>query len=218
MAARIAGRDDVAIVYFGEGTASTGDFHVGMNFAGVAKAPCIFFCRNNGWAISTPGDKQTAAKSIASRAVGYGMPGIRVDGNDILAVIQVTIDAVERARAGHGPTMIEALTYRRSAHSSSDDPSAYRDANEPKKWEPQDPVARFGAYLRARNLLDDAHEKEVVARHNEQIAAAVADAGTLGAPPLDTLFEDVYEEIPWHLREQREWLLAQPRTKSPHAH
>lgn len=218
MAARISGKDDVSVVYFGEGTSSTGAFHVGMNFAGVAKAPVVFICRNNGWAISTSREKQTAAKTFASKAVGYGMPGVRVDGNDILAVIQAAQEAVDRARAGDGPTLIEALTYRRGAHSTSDDPSVYRDPNEPATWETRDPVNRFRNYLKEIDVWSEQLEQDIVDRHNAEISRVLASADKLPAPPLDTMFEEVYEHIPWHLEEQRQWLHSQERTKSPHSH
>ncbi len=173
MAARLTGKDDVALVYFGEGTASTGQFHVGLNFAGVYKAPCIFFCRNNGWAISTPGNRQTASKSIAIKAHAYGMPGVRVDGNDLLAVIAVMEDAVARARSGQGPTLIEAVTYRRAGHSSSDDPSAYRDPAEPKEWEAKDPLERWRRHLERRGLWSaQLHDQYVRAITDEIVAAA----------------------------------------------
>lgn len=217
-AAKIAGRQDVTIVYFGEGATSTGEFHVGMNFAGVWKSPCIFFCRNNGWAISTPGAKQTAARSIAIKALAYGMPGVRIDGNDVLAVLQATAEAAARARAGDGPTLIEALTYRRGAHSSSDDPSVYRDPNEPKQWESSDPIERFRRYLAKKKVWTEAWDAEIRAELDGEIVTAHDASQGLPPPPVETLFDDVYEELPWHLREQREWLLRQERTKSPHYH
>ncbi len=217
-AARISGTSDVAIVYFGEGATSTGEFHVGMNFAGVWKAPVIFLCRNNGWAISTPGAKQTAAKTIAIKALAYGMPGIRVDGNDLLAIHQATAEAAARARAGEGPTLIEALTYRRGAHSSSDDPSVYRDPNEPKKWETNDPIERFRRYLDKRGVWTEGFEKELRAEIDREIVEAHDSTHHLPPPPVETLFDDVYEEQPWNLREQKEWLMQQARTKSPHYH
>jgi pyruvate dehydrogenase E1 component alpha subunit len=217
MGARITKKDDCALVYFGEGTASTGQFHVGLNFAGVFKAPCIFFCRNNGWAISTPGNKQTAAKSIAVKALAYGMPGIRVDGNDLLAVIAVMQDAVERARAGEGPTLIEAVTYRRGGHSSSDDPSVYRDPAEPKQWEERDPLERWRRHLEHRGLwsqeLHDKYSQEIT----DELVAAVKTAGELGNPPVESLFDDVFAEIPPHLEEQKAEMLSWPRAKNPHA-
>jgi 2-oxoisovalerate dehydrogenase E1 component alpha subunit len=216
MAARISKKDDCALAFFGEGTASTGQFHVGLNFAGVFKAPCIFFCRNNGWAISTPGSKQTAAKSIAIKALAYGMPGIRVDGNDLLAVIAVMQDAVERARAGHGPTLIEAVTYRRGGHSSSDDPSVYRDPSEPKEWEAKDPLERWRRYLETRKLwtqeLHDQYSQEIT----DELMAAVKRAGELGNPAVETMFDDVFSDLPPHLQEQKAELMSLPRAKPQH--
>jgi 2-oxoisovalerate dehydrogenase E1 component alpha subunit len=217
-AAKIAGNPDVSIVYFGEGATSTGEFHVAMNFAGVWKSPCIFLCRNNGWAISTPGAKQTAAKSIAVKALAYGMPGIRVDGNDVLAIWQTTREAAERARAGEGPTLIEALTYRRGAHSSSDDPSVYRDPSEPKQWETNDPIERFRRYLARKKIWTEAFDRELRAELDEAITRAHDESQPLGPPPVESMFDDVYEELPWNLREQKEWLMQQARTKSPHYH
>jgi len=217
-AAKIMGKDDVAMTFFGEGTSSTGEFHVAMNFAGVYKAPVVFICRNNGWAISVPTERQTAAKTYAAKAVGYGMPGVRVDGNDVLAVIQVATEAVERARAGEGPTLIEALTYRVQGHSSSDDPSVYRDPHAPEPWERKDPLNRLRNYLKQIGLWSEQLESGIVERYNAQISDGLAKADKLGPPPLETMFEEVYEEMPWNLREQRDWLLRQDRTKSPHAH
>jgi pyruvate dehydrogenase E1 component alpha subunit len=217
-AAKISGSGDVAIVYFGEGATSTGEFPVAMNFAGVWKSPCIFFCRNNGWAISTPGAKQTAAKTIAIKALAYGMPGIRVDGNDLLAIHQATAEAAERARAGEGPTLIEALTYRRGAHSSSDDPTVYRDPSEPKQWETNDPIERFRRHLSTKGLWTEEIEKELRSEIDGEIATAHDESQRLGAPPIESIFDDVYESQPWHLREQKAWLMRQARTKSPHQH
>jgi pyruvate dehydrogenase E1 component alpha subunit len=217
-AAKVLGKDDVALVFFGEGTSSTGEFHVGMNFAGVWKAPCVFICRNNGWAISVPVEKQTAAKTFASKAVGYGMPGVRVDGNDILAMLQVTAEAIERARAGDGPTLIEALTYRIQGHSSSDDPSVYRDPKEPEIWERKDPLNRLRGYMKTRGLWTEELETSTSERHNTAITEALAAADQLPPPAIETLFDDVYETLPWNLAEQREYLLAQPRAKNPHHH
>ncbi len=215
-AAKISKKDDVALCYFGEGATSTGQFHVGMNFAGVFKAPVIFFCRNNGWAISTARDKQTASPSFAVKAMAYGMPGVRVDGNDLLAVIAVMQDAVARARAGEGPTLIEAVTYRRGGHSSSDDPNVYRDPAEVTAWEANDPIERWRRYLVKRNLwtqsLHDQYAKEITG----EILEALKHAEHLGMPPIESMFDDVFAEIPPHLVEQREECLAAPRAKSGH--
>ena len=216
MGARIAKKDDCALVYFGEGTASTGQFHVGLNFAGVFKAPCIFFCRNNGWAISTPGSKQTAASSIAIKALAYGMPGIRVDGNDLLAVIAVMQDAVARARAGEGPTLIEAVTYRRGGHSSSDDPSVYRDPSEPKQWEAKDPLERWRRYLETRQLWSQELHDQYSQQITDELMAAVKRAGELGNPAVETMFDDVFAELTPQLQEQKAELMSLPRAKPQH--
>lgn len=218
MGMKISGTDQVAMTFFGEGTSSMGDFHVGMNFAGVMKAPVIFVIRNNGWAISVPLEKQTAAQTFASKAIGYGMPGIRVDGNDVLAVVQVAAEATERARAGLGPTLIEAVTYRVEGHSSSDDPSVYRNPSEPEAWGPRDPLTRFSRYLKAQDIWNDDMEAKIVEKTNDEFSHYVKLAEELGAPELETLFDDVFQEVPWHLKEQREYLMAQERTKNPHVH
>src|SRR5262249_15021451 len=201
---------------FGEGATSTGEFHVAMNFAGVWKSPCIFFCRNNGWAISTPGQKQTAARSIAVKALAYGMPGVRIDGNDVFATLQATAEAAARARAGEGPTLIEAQTYRRGAHSSSDDPSVYRDPSEPKQWEASDPIERLRRYMAKSGAWTAEWDQQIRVELDREIVQAHDASQPLPPPPVETLFDDVFEEQPWHLREQKEWLMQQGRTKSPH--
>jgi len=215
-AARIAKKDDVALVYFGEGATSTGQFHVGMNFAGVYKAPCIFFCRNNGWAISTARDKQTASTSFAIKAVAYGMPGVLVDGNDLLAIIASMQDAVARARRGDGPTMIEALTYRRGGHSSSDDPSVYRNPAEVTAWETNDPIERWRRYCVNRKIWTQAAHDQMVAEITDEMMAALKHAESLGPPALETMFDDVFAEMPPHLAEQKAECLAAPRQKITH--
>ncbi len=215
-AAKISKKDDLAIVYFGEGATSTGQFHVGMNFAGVYKAPVIFFCRNNGWAISTSRDKQTASKSFAIKALAYGMPGIRVDGNDLLAVIAVVGDAAKRARAGEGPTLIEAVTYRRGGHSSSDDPSQYRDPAEVTAWEENDPIERWRRYLVGRGLWSEKIHEQYSKEITDEILDALKHAETVGAPPVESMFDDVFAELPAHLAEQKAELLSLPRAKSGH--
>lgn len=218
-AAQIMGRDDISAVFFGEGTASPGDFHVALNFAGVWKAPVLFICRHNGWAISTPAQLQTASKSIAHKALAYGFPGVRVDGNDVLALIAVTSAAAKRARSGEGPTLIEAVTYRRAAHSSSDDPSVYRkgELDESALWEERDPMNRYGKYLQHRGLLTPEIEKTYRDEITEEIAAALRHAETIGPPPLVTLIEDVYSQPTPNLHEQLAELLALPRQKLGHA-
>lgn len=215
-AAKLSGKDDVALVYFGEGATSTGEFHVGCNFAGVYKAPVIFFCRNNGWAISTAREKQTASRSFAVKALAYGITGVRVDGNDLLAVIAVMQDAVARARAGEGATLVEAVTYRRGGHSSSDDPSVYRDPAEVQRWEPRDPIERWRRYLVKRGLWSQALHDQYVQEITDEMTEALKHAESVGPPPVESIFDDVYAEMPEHLIEQKQECLAGPRAKSGH--
>jgi pyruvate dehydrogenase E1 component alpha subunit len=203
MGARLQGRDDVALTYFGEGATSTGAFHVGCNFAAVRKAPCLFLCRNNGWAISVPRAVQTAAATFAQKAVAYGMPGVLVDGNDVLALVHVTAEAAARARRGEGPTLIEARTYRRGAHSSSDDPSVYRDPEEPHEWDRRDPLNRFRRYLEAHRLWTADEDAAFRATFDETFTRTLREVDEVPPkPPLHTLFDDVYATRPWHLDEQ----------------
>jgi 2-oxoisovalerate dehydrogenase E1 component alpha subunit len=202
-AARLSGRDDVAMTYFGEGGTSSNDFHTGVNFAGVWKAPVVFVCRNNQWAISLPSDKQCAAVSIADKAAGYGIPGIRVDGNDLFACYAVVQEAITRARAGEGPTLIEAMTYRISGHSTSDDPTVYRPNALVEPWRARDPLVRTRKYLAAAGAWSDRDEELFRIGVEEECKAAVATAEQTAPPALASLFSDVYATPPWHLREQQ---------------
>ena len=203
MAAKISGRDDVGFVYFGDGATSTGDFHVSCNMAQVHKAPCLFFLRNNGWAISTPRAIQTASATLAQKAVAYGMKSVLVDGNDVLALIHVTAEAAARARQGEGPTLIEALTYRRGAHTSSDDPSVYRDPAEAKEWEASDPIKRFRAYCESKGIWNAEDEASVRHEFDGRFAALVSETEAVAArPSVASLFDDVYAGRPWHIEEQ----------------
>ncbi len=212
-AARQSKRDDVAMALFGEAATSTGEFHVGVNFASVWKAPCVFVCRNSGWAGGAQSAVQTAARTFAVKAVGYGLPGVRVDGNDALAMWQVTGEAIARARAGDGPTLIEALTHR-AVRPPADDPPGADDvpgARELVATVPRDPLHRLRGYLRHAGLWSERWEAELAERHHREIATAVAAAERKPPPPVETLFDDVYEHVPWHLREQRAYLQALPR-------
>jgi pyruvate dehydrogenase E1 component alpha subunit len=196
--------DPVAVItYFGDGTSSTADAHVAMNFAGVWKAPVVFFCQNNGWAISIPTSKQTAAATIASRAAGYGFEGERIDGNDFLAVYGATKAAADKARSGGGPTLIEAMTYRVGPHSTSDDPSAYRDDAEVAPWRERDPIAIFERQLAELGYWDEAFAASVREEANQEMQLAAREAAEVAPPALDTIFEEVYAEMPWHIREQQ---------------
>ena len=213
MAARIKGDRIVSLVYFGEGATSSNEFHVGANFAGVFKAPAILFCRNNQWAISVPFERQTGSESIAVKSLAYGIEGVRVDGNDLFAVIKVTRDAIARARRGDGATLIEAYSYRVSGHSTSDDPRAYRKDAEVAPWIKKDPIARLKKFLQKKGWIDDAADEKLRAECTETVLAAVAAAEKIEPPPIESIFEDVYETIPPWLEKQKEELLAAPRWK-----
>ena len=202
LAAKIRGDPIVTLAYFGDGGTSENDFHTGMNFAGVYKTPTIFFCQNNHWAISVPVEKQTASETIAIKAKAYGFEGVRVDGNDILAVYRTTKEAVDKARKGGGPTLIEAVTYRMGPHSSSDDPKKYRTEQELEEWQKRDPIIRFRRYLEKKRIWSEADEKKAQEDANKQIDEAVAYAEKLPKPALETLFTDVYADMPWNLEEQ----------------
>ncbi len=206
-AARIKGDDMVSLVYFGEGATSSSDFHAGLNFAGVNKVPVVFACRNNGWAISVPRERQTASETIAQKAIAYGIHGERVDGNDLLAVHGATVRARQRAAQGDGPTLLECVTYRIEGHSTSDDPRAYRPAELVEPWRKKDPLLRMKAFLARRGLLGDAEDAKLLAEVRAAIQLAVKEAEAHPAkPPIATLFEGVYAEPMWQQREQLEEL------------
>ena len=204
--ARLKRSGQIAIGYLGDGASSEGDFHVAANFAGVWKVPVILFCNNNQWAISVPFARQTASNGVAVKAQAYGFPGVRVDGNDVLGVYVATREAVERARRGEGPTLIEAVTYRMQGHSSSDDPTRYRSEAEVDAWARRDPLARFERYLRERGILDDAALAALDSRLKAEIEDAIVHAEATPAPPTETLIEGVFEEPTWNLRAQHEEL------------
>lgn len=195
-----------AIAYFGDGGTSTEVFHAAMNFAGVYRTPTVFFCSNNQYAISLPVSRQTASDSIAQKAAAYGFEGVLVDGNDVLAVHKVTRDALVKARAGGGPTLIEAVTYRMGPHSTADDPSRYRSEEELSRWAERDPVRRFTEYLGRIGIVDERMVEAVSEEVREEVGRAVSACEA--APPVspETLVEDVYAEIPLHLAEQRKWI------------
>ena len=202
---RHRGSDGCVITYFGDGASSEGDVHEAMNLAGVRRAPVIFFLQNNGYAISTPVAKQTAAQSFALRAAGYGFPGELVDGNDLLAVYEVTAGAVARARAGDGPTLIESRTYRLGPHNTADDPTRYVDPEELEARRALDPLNRVRAYLHAKDLLDDEREAALRDELAEEVAAAVNAAESYAAAHPRQIFEHVYARPPDRVtRQQRE--------------
>jgi len=192
----------VAIGFSGDGATSQGDFHAAMNFAGVWKAPCVIVCQNNHWSISVPTAKQTASRTIAVKARAYGMPGVRVDGNDLLAMVGALSGAIARARDGEGPTFIEAVTYRMGAHSTSDDPTRYRAQAEVDAWAKKDPLDRLRKHLVHLGLVTDASDAALDAEVTAEIAAAIEAVESLPPPARESLLQDVYAEAPWNLREQ----------------
>ncbi len=214
--AKIDGKDLATLVFFGDGATSTPEFHSGMNLAGVFKIPTVFFCRNNGWAISTPTSRQTASETLAQKGEAYGVPGVRVDGNDLFAVIAVTRQAIARAAAGKGATLIEALTYRMGGHSTSDDPDRYRGDDQLRPWQARDPLERVRLYLEAQGVFDAEKQAQLEKSLDEHIRRAVAVSEATPAPSLESMFDDVYAHPPWHLKEQREQLLRGPRAPKSH--
>lgn len=217
MAARLLGDHIVVVGYLGDGATSEGDFHVALNFAGVFKAPVVFVCQNNQWAISTPVSGQTAAAAMACKALAYGMPALRVDGNDVLACYSGMRDAVAYARSGKGPIFLEALTYRVSAHSSSDDPSRYRDEAVTMKWRSErDPLLRYQKMLRDSGRLTQAADTALAESVEAEVRAAIAAEESAAPPPLHTLVEDVFAQVPRALREQLAELAALPSRPPGH--
>ena len=208
-AARLRGQDQVALALLGDGATSEGDTHEALNFAAVWRAPVVFLVQNNGYAISVPLAKQTAAPTLAAKGIGYGMPGVLIDGNDAAVVYAAVRSAVERAAAGGGPTLIEALTYRIEAHTNADDATRYRDAEEVESWLARDPIVRLETYLRANALLDDATTRRLTAEA-ERLAAEVRDQmnADVSVDPAE-LFEHVYARPTAALERQRAELLAE---------
>jgi pyruvate dehydrogenase E1 component alpha subunit len=200
---RHQGSDAVVCAYFGDGASSEGDAHEALNLAGVRRAPVVFVLKNNGWAISTPVRKQTAATSFADRAPGYGIAGERVDGNDLLAVHAATARAVARARAGEGPTLIEAVTYRMGPHNTADDPTRYVDPVELDEHRELDPVGRVRRHLLAEGLIDAGGEERLVEELTAEFDAAFAEVEAADPPGPEALFDHVYERPPERLQRQR---------------
>jgi pyruvate dehydrogenase E1 component alpha subunit len=197
------GSDAVVVTFCGEGASSEGDFHEALNFAGVLKAPVIFVVQDNNWAISTPRSMQTAAASLADRAAGYGIAGISVDGNDLFTVFDAAAGAISRARAGDGPTLIEARTYRLLAHNTVDDPTRYVDPKELAEAQRREPIGRLRDRLRELDLLSDAQEQEMMDDVREKIDEAVSEAEAHPKPQASEIFEHVYAQRPPRLERQR---------------
>jgi len=210
-AAKKRREDLVALTFFGDGATSSPEFHSGMNFAGVFKTPTVFLCRNNGWAISIPTHQQTASETFGIKAVAYGMPYLRCDGNDAFAVIAAVRKAIAHASAGRGPMLIEALTYRLSGHSTSDDPKAYREEADVERWRQTDPLLRLREHLEHNQLWNRDQHSSFEDNLEKEFLAAVAQAEAAPSPSVDSMFDDVYAQLPWHLREQRGQLQRLPR-------
>ena len=205
-AIKYRGRDDVALAFFGDGATSQGDFHEALNFAGVFQVPVVFVCQNNQWAISIPRAKQTRSQTLAQKALAYGITGIQVDGNDLLAVYAAADEAVKRARTGAGATLIECVTYRMAVHTTADDPKRYRTDTEVEEWRRRDPIPRFQGYLTAKGLLTAdllaAEEAAVQTQIQAAVDRAEEEMKRLGDPLL--MFEHAYAEMPEYLKEQKE--------------
>ncbi|HEX7004013.1 MAG TPA: thiamine pyrophosphate-dependent dehydrogenase E1 component subunit alpha [Trueperaceae bacterium] len=203
---KLQGKGDVVVTTFGEGATSEGDFHAAINFAGAQGAPIVFVCQNNRYAISVGYNRQTAAENIAAKARAYGMPGYTVDGMDPLACYYVIREAVERAREGVGPALVEANVYRYGPHSPADDDTRYRPAEEVESWRKRDPLIRMRRFLEKRGLWDDDQEKKMREEIDEEQRKAVQQAEASGKVPREWMFDDVYSEVPEHLAEQRDSL------------
>ena len=212
MASAYKGLDEVCITWLGDGTSAQGDYHYGLNFASTFKAPVILNVVNNQWAISTHKNSATGGRTFAERGLAYDIPSFRVDGNDFLALYSVTKWARQRAAAGLGATHIEVYTYRAGAHSSSDDPSAYRPQNEHELWPGGDPIDRLKQHMEKIGIWDSKQHDALIQKIDDEVMVAYKKACEFGDlangpyPPASTIFTEVYEEVPWHIQEQREEL------------
>lgn len=219
MAMKLKKSDQIAITYFGDGATSEGDFHEAMNFAGLYKTPTVFICQNNQFAISVPRHKQTASETLAEKAFVYGFEGVQVDGNDLLACYVVCKKAVEKARTEKLPTLIEAVTYRLSDHTTSDDATRYRDPVKHEEWKQKDPILRLQKYLAGKNLWSQEIEDQLTEKFNAEIqtVAEETEQAALTLNPAD-IFDYTYAELPPHLKEQKEELLDFFKRNPPAAH
>jgi pyruvate dehydrogenase E1 component alpha subunit len=200
---RLRGEARIAITYFGDGATSEGDFHEAMNFAAVFGVPCVFFCQNNGWAISLPREEQTKSETIAQKAIAYGMPGVQIDGNDLLGVFKATKEAVERARSGGGPTLIEAVTYRLGPHTTADDPSRYREAGATEEWRRREPLERVRLFLSERGQWSEDWQAQIEKEAADEVDLAIARAEGMKAFGPGDIFDAMFENLPPHLLSQK---------------
>jgi pyruvate dehydrogenase E1 component alpha subunit len=207
MAAKLKGDPIAAMVYLGDGATSKGDFHEGLNFAGVFGAPVVFLCQNNRWAISVPLKRQTAAKTLAQKAIAYGFPGVQVDGNDVFAVYRAASEALARAREGKGPTLIECVTYRLSDHTTADDASRYRSREEVEQWKQKDPIERLHIYMEKTGLWSKTYDQEVRSRAKDRVEEAVRETENMPPPDPRDMFRFTFHELTAELREQMEGFL-----------
>jgi TPP-dependent pyruvate/acetoin dehydrogenase alpha subunit len=215
LADKLNGRETVSLTFVGDGTTSEGDFHEALNFAGVFDAPAVFVCQNNQWAISVPAHRQTASETFAQKADAYGMPGERVDGNDVLAVYETCKEAVDRARAGDGPTFVECVTYRIVEHNTADEPSVYRDEQRHEEWLDRDPVDRFETYLLDRGVIDETTVERMEAEIDEQVRAAVDAARSVPDSDPELMFENHLRGESWNDRHQRAELRRERAGENP---
>ena len=215
-AAKIKRQALVSACYFGDGATSSNDFHAGLNFAGVFQVPTLFLLRNNGWAISVPSEQQTHSRTYADKGLAYGVPGMRCDGNDALAVYAIVHAATERALRGEGPTLIEMVTHRIGAHSSNDDPTVYRDQAEFDEQLKRDPIRRLRAYLERLRAFSDADQHALEERVQAELTACIEKAEAANPPSIASMFEDVFEHTPRHLLDQQSECVNGPRSKKRH--
>jgi pyruvate dehydrogenase E1 component alpha subunit len=215
LAAKAKGDAIAVMAFMGDGATSKGDFHEGLNFAGVFSAPVVFVCQNNQWAISVPLRRQTAAKTLAQKAIAYGFPGVQVDGNDVFAVYRAAREALERARAGLGPTLIECVTYRLGDHTTADDASRYRSRDEVERWKKKDPIERLRKYMEKGGLWDKARDDAMRSEAKEKVESAVREVESFPPPdPLD-MFRFTYQDLPADLREQMDGFLNADGRRGP---
>lgn len=211
LAEKRKGTKNVAMAYIGDGGSSEGDFHEALNFAGALEAPCVFILQNNGWAISVPTRTQTKATNLSRRAEGYGIPGVRVDGNDVLATYHVTREAVERARRGEGPTLIETVTYRVKPHTVADDPSRYRTDADNEGWDAKDPVLRLRTHLLSEGIMTEESEAALLKEVADEFEAALQEADAYPDPEPAEILDHVFAEPTPQLRRQREQILSEEK-------